>query len=73
LPIDGGAAKLKRKQESMPMDLAQFRALAAAGRFPPLHRLARINIEYDYDYVQHGLPEVLQRPLWRLLAGRMPR
>ncbi len=51
----------------------QFRALAAAGRFPPLRRLARINIEYDYDYVQHGLPEVLQRPLWRLLAGRMPR
>lgn len=51
----------------------QFRALAAAGRFPPLRRLARINVEHDYDYVQHGLPEPLQRLMWRLLAGRMSR
>jgi quercetin dioxygenase-like cupin family protein len=52
---------------------AQFHALAAAGRFPPLRRLARINVEHNYDYVQHGLPEALQRLLWRLLAGRAIR
>ena len=51
----------------------QFHALAAAGRVPPLRRLARINVEHDYDYVQHGLPETLQRLMWRLLAGRMER
>lgn len=51
----------------------QFRALAAAGRFPPLRRLARINVDHGYDYVQDGLPEALQRPLWRLLAGRLSR
>lgn len=47
----------------------QFRALAAAGRIPPLRRLARINVDHDLDYVLHGVPEVLQRPLWRLLAA----
>ena len=52
---------------------AQFHALAAAGRYPPLRRLARINVEHDYDYVQYGLPEPLQRLMWRLLAGWMPR
>lgn len=48
---------------------AQFRALAAAGRVPPLRTLARINVEHGYDFVLHGIPEVLQRPLWRLLAA----
>lgn len=52
---------------------AQFHALAAAGRFPPLRRLARINVEHDYDYVQHGIPEALQRLMWRFLAGRTTR
>lgn len=48
---------------------AQFHALVAAGRLPPLRRLARINVEHDYDYVAYGVPEALQRPLWRLLAA----
>ncbi|TCK24657.1 hypothetical protein [Pseudonocardia endophytica] len=30
---------------------AQFRALAASGRFPPLLRLARINADHDHDHV----------------------
>ncbi|BBF99586.1 MULTISPECIES: cupin domain-containing protein [Pseudonocardia] len=48
---------------------AQFRALADAGRLPPLRRLARINVEHDLSFVLHGVPEALQRPLWRLLAA----
>lgn len=48
---------------------AQFRAMAAAGRFPPVRRLARINVAHDYDLVLHGIPEALQRPLWRFLAS----
>lgn len=48
---------------------AQFRALADAGRFPPLTRLARINVAHDDDFVLHGVPEALQRRLWRLLAA----
>ena len=47
----------------------QFHALAAAGRLPPLRRLARINVAHDLDFVLHGVPEALQRPLWRLLAA----
>lgn len=47
----------------------QFRALAEAGRLPPLRRLARINVEHDLSFVLHGVPEALQRPLWRLLAA----
>ena len=50
----------------------QFRALAAAGRLPPLRRLARINVDHDLDFVLAGVPEALQRPLWRLLAA-LPR
>ena len=48
---------------------AQFRAMAEAGRVPPLGRLARINVDHDFDFVLHGLPEALQRPLWRFLAA----
>lgn len=47
----------------------QFRAMAAGGRIPPLRRLARINVDHDFDFVLHGLPERLQRLLWRLLAA----
>ncbi len=47
---------------------AQFRALAAAGRFPPLRRPARINVEHELSFAVHGIPDVLQRPLWRALA-----
>jgi mannose-6-phosphate isomerase-like protein (cupin superfamily) len=47
----------------------QFRALADAGRLPPLRRLARINVAHDLSFVLHGVPERLQRPLWRLLAA----
>ncbi len=43
--------------------------MAAAGRIPPLRRLARINADHGYDFELHGIPGVLQRPLWRLLAA----
>ena len=46
----------------------QFRALADAGRLPPLRRLARINVEHDLSFHLHGLPDPLQRLLWRGLA-----
>lgn len=48
---------------------AQFRALAGAGRFPPLTEIARINVAHDYDYLLPGVPVSLQRLLWRALAA----
>ncbi|WP_219416286.1 cupin domain-containing protein [Pseudonocardia nigra] len=50
----------------------QFRALAAAGRIPPLRRLARINVEHDLSFSVHGIPDRIQRPLWRALAILAP-
>ena len=47
----------------------QFRALAAAGRFPPLVRLARINVAHGLSYHLHGVPDPVQRALWRALAA----
>ncbi len=47
----------------------QFRALVAAGRLPPLRRLARINVAHDLSFVLNGIPEPLQRVLWRALAA----
>ena len=46
----------------------QFRALAAAGRIPPLRQLARINVEHGLSFALQGVPDQVQRPLWRLLA-----
>lgn len=47
----------------------QFRALAAAGRLPPLLRLARINVAHGLSFHLHGVPDPLQRILWRALAA----
>lgn len=47
----------------------QFRALAAAGRLPPLVRLARINVAHGLTFNVHGVPDPLQRALWRVLAA----
>ncbi|TWD75231.1 quercetin dioxygenase-like cupin family protein [Kribbella amoyensis] len=47
----------------------QFRVLADAGRFPPLRRLARINVEHDLSFHLHGIPDPVQRLLWRALAA----
>ena len=55
---------------------AQFRVLCRAGRLPPLRELARINVAHDLSFHVHGIPEIVQRPLWRALAalpgGRRP-
>lgn len=51
----------------------QFRVLARAGRLPPVLQLARINVDHDYDFHLHGIPDRLQRVLWRALAAAAPR
>jgi mannose-6-phosphate isomerase-like protein (cupin superfamily) len=47
----------------------QFRALAAAGRLPPLRTLARVNVAHGLSFHVHGVPGPLQRLLWRALAA----
>jgi len=47
----------------------QFRALASAGRLPPLLSMAQINVDHDLSFVLHGVPEVPQRLLWQALAA----
>jgi hypothetical protein len=47
----------------------QFRALGNAGRLPPLRALARINVEHDLSFHLHGVPDVVQRFVWRALAA----
>lgn len=51
---------------------AQLRLLATAGRMPPVLDLARLNVEHDLSFALAGIPNGLQRLLWRALA-RMPR
>ncbi|GAA2879577.1 hypothetical protein GCM10010472_41870 [Pseudonocardia halophobica] len=46
----------------------QFRALAGGGRFPPLGELAAVNVRHGLPFALHGVPDLLQRPAWRLLA-----
>ena len=46
----------------------QFRALAAAGRLPRIGRLARITVDSGYSFSLAGIPDRIQRPLWRLLS-----
>lgn len=48
---------------------AQLRALADSGRFPPVRRLARINVEHGLSFSVAGVPDAVQRPLWRGLAA----
>jgi mannose-6-phosphate isomerase-like protein (cupin superfamily) len=47
----------------------QFRVLASAGRLPPLTRLARINVAHELGFHIHGIPDLIQRVLWRALAA----
>jgi mannose-6-phosphate isomerase-like protein (cupin superfamily) len=61
-------ARIHTAQTAAGLLEAQFRALAAAGRFPPLRRPARISVEHELSFAVHGIPDVLQRPLWRALA-----
>ncbi len=49
----------------------QFAVLVTAGRVPPLRLLARVNVAHELSLSLHGMPDVVQRPLWRLLA-RLP-
>lgn len=51
----------------------QFRVLATAGRLPPLRELARINVDHDLSFHLHGIPDPIQRLLWRALAPRSAR
>lgn len=50
----------------------QLRLLATSGRVPPVLDLARLNVEHDLSFALAGIPEGVQRLLWRLLA-RVPR
>jgi len=47
----------------------QFRVLATAGRLPPLLRLARVNVAHELSFHIHGIPDPIQRVLWRALAA----
>ncbi|MFD1524269.1 cupin domain-containing protein [Pseudonocardia yunnanensis] len=46
----------------------QFRVMATAGRLLPLIRLARINVAHELSFHIHGIPDPIQRVLWRALA-----
>lgn len=46
----------------------QLRLLAASGRVPPLLGLARLNVRHDLSFALHGVPDAVQRPVWRALA-----
>lgn len=47
----------------------QFQLLASGGRVPPLLRMAELNVRHDLSFVVHGVPEPIQRALWRSLAA----
>lgn len=49
--------------------LPQLRALAANGGRPPLLELARINAEHRWSFTVAGIPDGVQRVLWRALAA----
>lgn len=54
-----------------------MRAMASAGRLPPLLRLAEVNAGNGFSFFLAGVPEFPQRLLWPGLAGparlRRPR
>lgn len=66
-PFDEPARIRMRETPAGPLE-EQFRALAGSGRLPPLGELASINVRHDLSFALHGIPDVVQRPLWRLLA-----
>ncbi|GAA4698441.1 hypothetical protein GCM10023215_41030 [Pseudonocardia yuanmonensis] len=66
-PFDEPARIRMRETPAGPLE-EQFRALARAGRVPPLGELAAINVRHGLPFALHGVPDLVQRPAWRLLA-----
>lgn len=48
---------------------AQLRSLAATGGRPSFLRMAAINAEHDWSFSVAGIPDGVQRVLWRALAA----
>ena len=64
----GEAARIRmRETPAGPLE-EQFRALARSGRIPPLPELAAINLRHGLPFALYGIPDLLQRPAWLLLA-----
>lgn len=66
-PFDEPARIRMQETPAGPLE-EQFRALARAGRLPPLGELAAINVRHGLSFAVHGVPDLLQRPMWRALA-----
>jgi quercetin dioxygenase-like cupin family protein len=66
-PFDEAARVRMSETPAGPLE-EQFRALAAGGRIPPLGELAAINVRHGLPFALQGIPDLLQRPAWRLLA-----
>lgn len=66
-PFEEPARIRMRETPAGPLE-EQFRALAGGGRFPPLGELAAINVRHGLPFALHGVPDLVQRPAWRLLA-----
>lgn len=66
-PFDEPARIRMRETPAGPLE-EQFRVLARAGRLPPLGALAAVNVRHDLSFSLHGVPDAVQRPVWRALA-----
>ncbi|MGY1644418.1 cupin domain-containing protein [Geodermatophilus sp. SYSU D00703] len=66
-PFDEPARIRMRETPAGPLE-EQFRALAGSGRIPPLGVLATINVRHGLSFAVHGVPDLVQEPVWRLLA-----
>ncbi|MGY1706547.1 cupin domain-containing protein [Geodermatophilus sp. SYSU D00697] len=66
-PFDEPARIRMRETPAGPLE-EQFRALAGSGRFPPIGLLATINVRHGLPFAVHGVPDLVQEPVWRLLA-----
>lgn len=66
-PFDEPARIRMRETPAGPLE-EQFRVLARAGRIPPLGELAAVHVRHDLSFSLHGVPDVVQRPMWRPLA-----
>ncbi|MBW0089480.1 hypothetical protein I4I73_10850 [Pseudonocardia sp. KRD-184] len=66
-PFDEPARIRMRETPAGPLE-EQFRVLARAGRVPPLGALAAVNARHDLSFSLHGVPDAVQRPVWRAPA-----
>jgi mannose-6-phosphate isomerase-like protein (cupin superfamily) len=66
-PVDEPARIRMRETPAGPLE-DQFRALAGSGRIPPIGLLATINVRHGLSFAVHGVPDLVQEPVWRLLA-----